>query len=113
MHSPFCHSFFFLSCSFFSVMFGFNPGIQTSVILRHDASRGSLDSPVKPGNDEREKKHENDEREKSRGMTRKEDDRKMTGRIWQGRREEMRKTDMIKKEKTGEIPPFQNIDVLS
>jgi hypothetical protein len=47
------------------------------------------------------------------GMTRKEDDRKMTGRIWQGRREEMRKTDMIKKEKTGEIPPFQNIDVLS
>ena len=80
---------------------------------KRSAFRGSLDSPVKPGNDEREKKHENDEREKSRGMTRKEDDRKMTGRIWQGRREEMRKTDMIKKEKTGEIPPFQNIDVLS
>ena len=50
-------------------MFGLEPDISL------------IDSPVKPGNDEREKKHENDEREKSRGMTRKEDDRKMTGRL--------------------------------
>ena len=32
-------------------------------------------------------------------MTRKEDDRKMTGRIWQGRREEIRKMDMIEKKR--------------
>ena len=43
------------------------------------------------------------------GMTRKEDDRKMTGRIWQGRREEMRKTDMIEKKRRDKTRLFLNI----
>jgi len=67
---------------------------------KRSAFRGSLDSPVKPGNDEREKKHENDRgEEKNTGMTRREDDRKITGRIWQGRREEIRKMDTIEKKR--------------
>ncbi len=53
------NSFLFLSYSdsFFSVMFGLEPDISLT------------DSPVKPGNDEKEKKLRNDEREKKREMT--------------------------------------------
>ena len=42
-----------------SVMFGLEPDISLT------------DSPVKPGNDEKEKKPGNDEKEKKRGMTKK------------------------------------------
>ncbi len=50
-----------------SVMFGLEPDISLT------------DSPVKPGNDEKEKKLGNDEREKKRGMTIRRGEPAMTG----------------------------------
>ena len=52
---------------FLSVMFGLEPDISLT------------DSPVKPGNDEKEKKLGNDEKEKKRGMTIRRGEPAMTG----------------------------------
>ena len=59
----FCH----IRTLFLSVMFGLEPDISLT------------DSPVKPGNDEKEKKPGNDEKEKKRGMTIRRGEPAMTG----------------------------------
>ena len=59
----------------------------------------SLPDLIRQSRDSRAK-HENDRgEEKNTGMTRREDDRKITGRIWQGRGEEIRKMDVIEKKR--------------
>ena len=60
-------------------MFGLEPDISLTdsrvklspPLSLPDLIRQSRDSPVEPGNDEKEKKHGNDKKEKSRGVTKK------------------------------------------
>lgn len=61
----------------FSVMLGLEPDISLTdsrvklspPLSLPDLIRQSRDSPVEPGNDEKEKKHDNDKKKKSTGMT--------------------------------------------
>ena len=61
----------------FPVMFGLEPDISLTdsrvklspPLSLPDLIRQSRDSPVEPGNDEKEKKHDNDKKKKSTGMT--------------------------------------------
>jgi len=58
-------------------MFGLEPDISLTdsrvklspPLSLPDLIRQSRDSPVEPGNDEKEKKHDNDKKKKSTGMT--------------------------------------------
>ena len=71
----------FFSCHprtlFSPVMFGLEPDISLTdsrvklspPLSLPDLIRQSRDSPVEPGNDEKEKKHDNDKKKKSTGMT--------------------------------------------
>ena len=72
---------YFLFCHprtlFSPVMFGLEPDISLTdsrvklspPLSLPDLIRQSRDSPVEPGNDEKEKKHDNDKKKKSTGMT--------------------------------------------